>query len=486
MVHRHGQAARRRHDAALARAGGDRRDAIRAGSRATTASRGMIENRPDWVVSRQRAWGVPIAVFVREGGRPARSCKDDGGQCRASSRPSSAEGADAWYEPGAAARFLGNARQRRLTKVEDILDVWFDSGSTHAFTLEDRSISGPCRHPPQGRWRRGTVCISKARTSIAAGSSPRCWRAAARAGARPSRRADARLRAGREGPEDVEVAGQRHRAAGGDGALRRRHPAPVGGGLGLFRRPAHRPGNPEDLEETYRKLRNTLRWLLGTLAHFERGASVAHAEMPELERWCCTGSPSSARRCKQAYATYDYKRVVATLSAFMTSDLSAFYFDIRKDALYCDPASSTKRRAALTVIDHLFRAVRPGSRRSSSSPPKRRGRRASVTRHRSISSPSPSPIDLARRRACGEMGEGASGCAASSPARWRSSAPRSASARRSKRRRPSIIADAETLALLGTVDFDEVCIVSAIDLEAGAGPAGAFRLDGIDGRCRRS
>jgi isoleucyl-tRNA synthetase len=109
--------------------------------------------------------------------------------------------------------------------------------------------------------------------------------------------------------------------------------------------------------ETYRKLRNTIRWMLGSLAHFREEDRIPHAEMPELERLMLHRLVELDGLVRQAYADFDYKRIFAALNAFMTSELSAFYFDIRKDALYCDPISSTTRKACLTVLDHLFRAT---------------------------------------------------------------------------------------------------------------------------------
>ena len=109
--------------------------------------------------------------------------------------------------------------------------------------------------------------------------------------------------------------------------------------------------------ETYRKLRNTIRWMLGSLAHFSDEDRVAVEKMPELERLMLHRLAELDVAVKEAYRAFDYKRIFAMLSAFMTSDLSAFYFDIRKDALYCDPVSSVKRKGALTVIDHLFRCT---------------------------------------------------------------------------------------------------------------------------------
>jgi isoleucyl-tRNA synthetase len=109
--------------------------------------------------------------------------------------------------------------------------------------------------------------------------------------------------------------------------------------------------------ETYRKLRNTIRWMLGSLAHFRDEDRIAPAKMPELERLMLHRLSELDALVRQAYADFDYKRIFAALNAFMTADLSAFYFDIRKDVLYCDPISSVTRKACLTVLDHLFRAT---------------------------------------------------------------------------------------------------------------------------------
>jgi len=109
--------------------------------------------------------------------------------------------------------------------------------------------------------------------------------------------------------------------------------------------------------ETYRKLRNSIRWMLGTLHHFNRADTVAPAEMPELERLMLHELAGRAAIVRQAYAEFDYKTVVATLSAFMNTELSAFYFDIRKDTLYCDPPSSLARQGALTTINIICDAI---------------------------------------------------------------------------------------------------------------------------------
>jgi isoleucyl-tRNA synthetase len=109
--------------------------------------------------------------------------------------------------------------------------------------------------------------------------------------------------------------------------------------------------------ETYRKLRNSIRWMLGTLHHFDPSDAVAHGDMPELERLMLHELAKRASVVRNAYAEFDYKTVVATLAAFMNTELSAFYFDIRKDTLYCDPPSSVARKAALTAIDIICDAI---------------------------------------------------------------------------------------------------------------------------------
>jgi isoleucyl-tRNA synthetase len=109
--------------------------------------------------------------------------------------------------------------------------------------------------------------------------------------------------------------------------------------------------------ETYRKLRNTIRWMLGNLAHFRDEDRIAPDKMPELERLMLHRLAELDALVRKAYADFDTKRIFAALSHFMTTDLSAFYFDVRKDALYCDPVSSATRKACLTVLDHLFRCT---------------------------------------------------------------------------------------------------------------------------------
>jgi isoleucyl-tRNA synthetase len=319
---------------------------------------GMVESRPDWVISRQRAWGVPITVFVREKGDGSAEILHDE---RVNGRIVEAfaqEGADAWYAEGARERFLGERASEGWQKVDDILDVWFDSGSTHAFVLEDAQnfpgLAGIRRKPD------GDDVVMYLEGS----DQHRGWFQSSLLESCGTR--------GRA-PFDIVVthgfildeAGYKMSKSLGNVIA----PQDVikQSGADILRLWAcatdywddQRIG-PEVLKttvETYRKLRNTLRWMLGSLAHFEAADRIAADKMPELERLMLHRLAELDPLVRQWYADFDYKRIFAALSTFMTIDLSAFYFDIRKDALYCDPYSSTTRKACLTVLDHLFRAT---------------------------------------------------------------------------------------------------------------------------------
>jgi isoleucyl-tRNA synthetase len=310
--------------------------------------RSMIADRPDWVLSRQRAWGVPITVFVEKSS--GELLKDETVNHRIA-QSFEEEGADAWYKPGAAARYLGEGRNPDdYEMVTDVLDVWFDSGSTHSFVLRNKQKWPHLKFPASmylegSDQHRGWFHSSLLESCATNGYAPY---------------------------ESVLTHGF---TMDGDG---KKMSKSLGNtvapqdiikqyGADILRLWVASSDYSEDLRlgkeiiqttvDAYRKLRNTLRWLLGNLAHYQPTDAVAFADMPELEQLILHRLAQLDTQVRTAYKEYDYRRIVTLLTNFMNIELSAFYFDIRKDALYCDPISSTKRKAALTVLNHLFECL---------------------------------------------------------------------------------------------------------------------------------
>jgi isoleucyl-tRNA synthetase len=316
---------------------------------------GMINSKPDWVISRQRAWGVPIAVFVREKGDGSAEILEDDAVNARIAEAFEAEGADAWYAEGARERFLGSHANEEWKKVDDICDVWFDSGSTHAFVLED-----PVHFPGLAGIRRKVDGGADTVMYLEGSDQHRGWFQSSlleSSGTRGRAPFDVVLTHG----FTLDENGRKMSKSLGNTVEPQRVIAQSGADIlrlwvcATDYADDQRIG-PEILKntiETYRKLRNTIRWMLGTLHHFKPGDEVAANEMPELERLMLHQLAELDAVVRQAYAEFDYKTVVASLSAFMNTELSAFYFDIRKDTLYCDPPSSLARKAALTTIDIL-------------------------------------------------------------------------------------------------------------------------------------
>jgi isoleucyl-tRNA synthetase len=320
---------------------------------------GMVGSKPDWVISRQRAWGVPIAVFVREKADGSVEILQDPAVNKRIADAFEQEGADAWYMDGARERFLGSLANGEWKKVDDICDVWFDSGSTHAFVLED-----PVHFPGLAGIKRKVDGGDDTVMYLEGSDQHRGWFQSSlleSCGTRGRAPFDIVLTHG----FTLDENGRKMSKSIGNTVEPQKVIAQSGADIlrlwvcATDYADDQRIG-PEILKntiETYRKLRNSIRWMLGTLAHFKRGDAVAHADMPELERLMLHQLAGQAAIVRKAYAEFDYKTVVASLSAFMNTELSAFYFDIRKDTLYCDPPSSLARKATLTAIDMICDAI---------------------------------------------------------------------------------------------------------------------------------
>ena len=308
----------------------------------------MIEARPDWVLSRQRAWGVPLTCFVKNGAQPTNPeylLRNEEVNTRILAA-FEAEGADAWYKAGAKERFLsGIVNPDDWIKVDDILDVWFDSGSTHAFVLRDRedgSADGIADLYLEGTdQHRGWFHSSMLQACGTIGRAP--YRGVLTHGFTLDEKGNKMSKSlgNTVAPEEVV------KQYGADilrlWVAQADYTADLRIGAEILK----------GVADSYRRLRNTLRFLLGALAPFSEADRVAVSEMPELEQWVLHRLAELDHTVRKGYETYDFQGVFQHIFNFCTLDLSAFYFDIRKDALYCD-GDTPRRRAARTVMDLLF------------------------------------------------------------------------------------------------------------------------------------
>ena len=306
--------------------------------------RAMVESRPDWCISRQRAWGVPIALFVhRETGEVLK----DPEVLNRIARAFEEEGADAWWTRDPQ-EFLGpRYRAEDFVRVEDILDVWFDSGSTHAIVLERRpELAWPASLYLEGSdQHRGWFQSSLLEACGTRGRAPY----------------EAVLTHG------FVVDAEGRKMAKSLGNVITPQELMTTYGADILRLWVVSVDYAEDMRigreilegqaDAYRRLRNTLRYILGNLRDFREEERVDAAQMPELERWVLHRLTELDALLRRSVESYDFQRFYAALHHFCAVDLSAFYFDVRKDSLYCDDPEALRRRACRTVLDQLFHCL---------------------------------------------------------------------------------------------------------------------------------
>ena len=311
----------------------------------------MVEGRPDWLVSRQRNWGVPLTIFVNENGDPHTKAMPPHLAVAVNQRiveAVSQGGVEAWFDTDDAV-FLGeDTCGHTWTKVTDVLDVWFDSGTTHAFCMRERGIidedTGQVDLYMEGSdQHRGWFQSSLLESCATRGLPP--YKQILTHGF------------------IVDADGKKMSKSLGNTVEPQQIQKQYG--IEILRLWSASGDFTEDLRisdeiikgsvETYRRLRNTFRYLLGALDGYTPEEAVSRADMPGLEQWVLHRLAELDETVRAAYTVYDFKKIMAALVNFCAVDLSAVYFDIRKDSLYCDAPDAPRRRAARTVMDHVLK-----------------------------------------------------------------------------------------------------------------------------------
>ncbi|MDR0633282.1 MAG: isoleucine--tRNA ligase [Holosporales bacterium] len=305
--------------------------------------RGMVESRPDWCLSRQRVWGVPIALFVhKESKEPLRDEAVNSKIVETIKK----EGIEAWYKYDVAF-FIGQERAPEYEKVFDTLDVWFDSACTNQFVLRQREeLDWPADLYLEGNdQHRGWFQSSLIESMAINGKAP--YKNVMSHG----------FILDQEGRKMSKSLGN---VISCDDLIKKY-------GADVTRLWIVSTDNSEDVrigeeimkrqEDVYRRFRNTLRYLLGALHDFEKTEEVAYEELPELDKYILHLVNELNENHKKRIEKFDFSNFYSDLHVFCINDLSAFYFDIRKDVLYCDAKDSLKRRATRTVMNILFEYI---------------------------------------------------------------------------------------------------------------------------------
>tara|TARA_B100000678_G_scaffold14471_1_gene11444 strand:- start:15215 stop:18190 length:2976 start_codon:yes stop_codon:yes gene_type:complete len=312
--------------------------------------RSMVEGRPDWLISRQRNWGVPLTLFVNQDGEPHTVLPEANEINERILTTIRDGGVDAWFTTEKADLLGDSVNADEWEKVTDVLDVWFDSGTTHAFTLRDRGIvdeeTGQADVYLEGSdQHRGWFQSSLLECCATRGMAP--YKTVVTHG--------------------FIVDGEGRKMSKSIGNTVNPLDVAQKNGIEILRLWTATSDFTEDLRisdeilkanvESYRRLRNTFRYLLGALSEYSDDEVVPYEDVPGLERWVLHRIAEIDTTVKTAYENFDYKRIMSTLINFCGVDLSAVYFDIRKDTLYCDPIDSTRRVATRMVMNELLKRL---------------------------------------------------------------------------------------------------------------------------------
>ena len=434
----------------------------------------MVESRGDWCVSRQRAWGVPIAIFVdKKTGQPLRDEK----VLRNIISVFEKEGSDAWYKHSAS-HFLGSDYNAGdYEQVMDIIDVWFESGSTHAFVLEDRE-KWPAVQWPADLYLEGS-------------DQHRGWFQSSLLEAVGTR--------GRAPYKAVLTHGfildeKGYKMSKSVGNVTAPDKLMDNYGADILRLWVAGSDYTEDIKfgenilkghvDVYRRIRNTFCYLLGSI---DDGARVSYGELGDFDKWVLHRLSALDATVRQSIADFDFLKIINELNNFCARDLSAFYFDVCKDTLYCEAKSSIKRRAIVTVLDEVFKYLCHWL-----SPVlvytceeawlSYKGLSLESDSHESIHlSQMPSPPAEWKNDALAQTWE--------KIAAVRSVVTGALEIKRAEKAigasleaSPRVyVADTALASVLQSIDFADVCITSAITIETGASPSGSFTLQGVEG-----